>query len=322
VDESYTGRHLSIKQVSKMQCRYIQAYIQVYHQKKPSVWIEIQGLLVGSVYREWGKLQDVKLEILLGQIQVASSSKKNVIVMSDFNFDQLKWDNQEWSHFKLAEKLRDVIALCGLEPIPMGPTYQAHQRSIDGTFASSALDHVYCSIKRPVKTKVLSVKPKVLSSSASDHQPIMVEVNLNKKATKNMTTQIRRTFKSFNNEAFKCDLLQQRLETIPECCGVDDMVETLETMISDVLDIHAPFREVKQRTAFKSGLSSETKSLMKHRDKLNSKMKHLHGDQKLLMHLEYKKARNRCSTLQRSDTIKNKCAHLIGLRGLKYYEKS
>jgi hypothetical protein len=31
VDESYTGRHLSIKQVTKMQCRYI----QVYHQKNP-----------------------------------------------------------------------------------------------------------------------------------------------------------------------------------------------------------------------------------------------------------------------------------------------
>jgi hypothetical protein len=29
VDESYTGRHLFIKQVSKMQCRYI----EVYHQK-------------------------------------------------------------------------------------------------------------------------------------------------------------------------------------------------------------------------------------------------------------------------------------------------
>jgi hypothetical protein len=79
-------------------------------------------------------------------------------------------------------------------------------------------------------------------------------------------------------------------------------VEALETMISDVLDIHATFREVKQRTAYKSGLSSKTKSLIKQRDNLNSKMKHLHGDQMLLMHLKYKKARNRCSTLQRSDT--------------------
>jgi hypothetical protein len=97
----------------------------------PSVWIEVQGLLVGSIYREWGKLQDSKLEILLGQIQAASSSKKDVIVMGDFNIDQLKWDNPLWKNFKMAERLRDVIALSGLEPIPMGPTYQAHQRSRD-----------------------------------------------------------------------------------------------------------------------------------------------------------------------------------------------
>jgi retron-type reverse transcriptase len=56
---------------------------------------------------------------------------------------------------------------------------------------------------------------------------------------------------------------------------------------------------------------------MKQRDNLNSKMKHLHGDQKLLMHLEYKKARNRCSTLQRSDTIKNNVTKFSGLTNPK-----
>jgi hypothetical protein len=73
----------------------------------------------------------------------------------------------------------------------------------------------------------------------------------------------------------------------------------------------------RSNRAFKSGLSSETKSLMKQRDNLNSKMKHLHGDQKLLMHLEYKKARNRCSTLQRSDTIKNNVTKFSGLTNPK-----
>jgi hypothetical protein len=164
----------------------------------PSVWIEVQGLMVGSVYKEWGKLQDVKLDVLLDQIQAASSSNKNVIVMGDFNLDQLKWDNPEWPHFRLAERLKDVLAQCGLEPTPICPTYCAHQRSKDGTFASSALDHVYCSTRWPVKTKVLS-------SSASDYQPIMVEVDLNRKATKKMTIQTRRTFKFFNNEDFKYD---------------------------------------------------------------------------------------------------------------------
>jgi hypothetical protein len=128
----------------------------------PSVWIEVQGLMV------------------------------------DFNLDQLKWDNPEWPHFRLAERLKDVLAQCGLEPTPICPTYCAHQRSKDGTFASSALDHVYCSTRWPVKTKVLS-------SSASDYQPIMVEVDLNRKATKKMTIQTRRTFKFFNNEDFKYD---------------------------------------------------------------------------------------------------------------------
>jgi hypothetical protein len=260
----------------------------------PSTWIEINGLLPCQFYREWAEPQGEKLDILLDQIITASSSKKSLVVMGDCNIDQEKWDNTSYQHFKLSEQLRNGLALGGLEVLLMGRTYSANHMSTNGSFASSALDHVYCSTTKTIRTKVLQ-------SSASDHLLIMVEIDLDaknsKEATKKMSTLTRRTFKSFSSEAFKYDLLQQRLESIPECGGVDDMVEALESMITSVLDIHAPFREVKQRTAFKSGLSRETKAMMKQKDKLNSKMKQLHGDQKLSMHLEYKKARNRCRTL-------------------------
>jgi hypothetical protein len=99
-----------------------------------SVWLQLNGLLVCQFYREWTKNQDEKLDIFLGQLHVASSSKRNLIVMGDCNLDQEKWDKDTYSHLKLSEQLRTGLAQSGLDILPMGLTYTANHRSVRGDY--------------------------------------------------------------------------------------------------------------------------------------------------------------------------------------------
>jgi FtsZ-binding cell division protein ZapB len=90
----------------------------------------------------------------------------------------------------------------------------------------------------------------------------------------------KRCFKIFDKEAFKRDLiLHGGLESIGRAQDVDQQVELLEEMINSVLDVQVPFRMFKQRDCFKSGLSQETKDLMKSRDSLQKEMRFLKGQQ-------------------------------------------
>jgi retron-type reverse transcriptase len=275
----------------------------------PSIWIELNGLLVCSFYREWINPQAEKLDILLSQIKKASSSKKNLLVMGDCNLDQNKWNNPRWPHFKLAEKLRTGVAESGLSILPMGDTYFAYQRSVNGDVAQSALDHIYSSASGQVRTRVLS-------STASDHKPIMAEVEM-KKPTKQVTSVTKRSFKSFENEAFKRDLSLQDFASLTRMEDVDDMVVAIEAMINCVLDSHAPYKLVTMKSAFKKGLSQETKKLMKERNKVHRKMSKLSGDQKFQVHLQYRKLRNKCVSLQKKDTIQNNVDEFSGLNNPK-----
>jgi hypothetical protein len=264
-----------------------------------SVWLQLNGLLVCQFYREWTKNQDEKLDIFLRQIHTASSSKKSLIMMGDCNLDQEKWNKSTINHIKLSEQLRTGLAQSGLEILPIGLTYTANHRTINGDIATSALDHVYCSTTKPVRTRTLP-------SRASDHLPIVAEIDLDTKNPTKVTTVTKRCFKSFNSESFQRDLLLQDLPAALARCGdVDDMVTTLESQINKVLDYHAPHKEVKIRPSFKKGLSDESKDLMKERNRLHRKMRKLDGDQKFQIHLQYRQLRNKCVSLQKRDTIKN-----------------
>jgi hypothetical protein len=273
----------------------------------PTVWLELNGMLICSFYREWtGPQQAAKLDIFLSQIVSASSLKRSLLVMGDCNLDQDRWDKSNYAHLKLANQLKTGLAQGGLQILPMGITYVANHMSRNGKIASSALDHIYYSSNKSIKTKVLE-------ESASDHYPIIAEVDLENKASRKETTVTKRCFKSFDSEAFKKDIILQDLASIARCKNVDDMVTTLEQMISSVLDSHAPYKLVKMRAAFKGGLSHEAIDLMKRRNSLHRKMKKLSGDQKYQMHLQYRLLRNKCVTLQRRDTIKNNVTKFSGL---------
>jgi exonuclease III len=282
----------------------------------PSIWLEYQGFLLCSLYREWSPQGDNsassqmgQVEVLINQLNMAAASKKQLVVMGDINLDKQKWDDHTYSSFNLSEELRSCLAVCGLEIHDLGFTYHSNHQASDGKWPSSELDHIYTSSRWPIRTSTKS-----LNNSMSDHKPIMAEVEIGAKKTSALTYVRRRCFKDFNAAAFRAGLLfHGSLEAILSCDKVDQQVELLDEMVTQVLDKLAPFKMIRQRASFRSGLTQETKLLMKKRDSLCKEMASLIGEAKLAKHNDYKEARNRCLHLQRKDTIKYNMAKFNNL---------
>jgi hypothetical protein len=89
----------------------------------------------------------------------------------------------------------------------MGIAYVANHMSRNGKIAFSALDHIYYSSNKSIKTKVFE-------ESVSDHFPIVAEVDLENTASRKETTVTKRRFKSFDSDAFQKDLILEDLESI------------------------------------------------------------------------------------------------------------
>jgi hypothetical protein len=282
----------------------------------PSVWLEVHGLLLCSLYREWSpggvktaEAQMEQVKLLNNQLRSATATKKGVVVLGDMNLDQDKWDEKGYSSYNLAEELRTCLSECGLEVHELGKTYFSnHVCGKAEEMPSSAIDHVYSCTNRPI-----NVKTGTLLRAMSDHLPIMAEVRVGEKVrSKDVTFVRKRSFKSFDKDAFKRDLIQHaHLESIGKAQDVDTQVELLEEMVNSVLDVQAPFRMIRQRDCFISGLSQETRDLMKSRDSLHKEMRFLGGHQKIAKHKQYKKVRNRCLFLQRSDCQKSCLANKL-----------
>jgi hypothetical protein len=271
----------------------------------PSVWLEYRGFLFCSLYREWSPQGDRssgsqmgQVEVLIDQINTAVASGKNLVVMGDINLDKQRWDEHTYSSFNLSEELRTCLATCGLEIHDLGLTYKSHQ-CVDGNLASSALDHIYSNSKRPIKTRSLDI-------GMSDHLPIMAEVEVGaKKFSESLTYVRKRCFKNLTPAAFRLNLLfHGNVEAIISCYEVDQQVELLDEMVTQVLDKLAPYKMIRQRSSFRNGLTQETKLLMKKRDSICKEVASLTGEAKLAKHNDYKAARNRCLHLQKKDTIK------------------
>ena len=167
-----------------------------------------------------------------------------------------------------------------------------------GTFAESALDHLYTNQPDNI------VEKKVLGHSGTDHLPIRVKINLKRKK-KNVKEIFKRSMKKFNSEAFCRDLAMAPWEKLTETDDINKMVELYTSFMNQTLDTHAPFKKIKVRGNYKSGLSTASKKLMKRRDETRKKYSKASGDEKAGWFKKYKKLRNECTKKIRKESIKN-----------------
>ena len=199
-----------------------------------SLWLNVNcvswssSITLGCCYRPPGSPSS-SVEHLLSEIEVALSSKPNVVVCGDFNINLL-----DGTH-AYKDRLIDFInthSLC--QPIKC-PT------------------RINNSTKSPLDLFLLSNEEFLMSSGVSDlaisdHQ--MIFLNLSLKCHKPRTSsQRRRNFRKFNDESFCTDLSNA------PWCGMelfdcpDDKLFVFEQLVNDCLDVHAPWSSAKRKKA-------------------------------------------------------------------------
>ena len=276
-----------------------------------SIWISIAPAVMGkcfnlcAIYREWNANGEVsnssaqfeRIKVFLEQLGKATVGNERVFIMGDINFCSNKWDNKNYPQKSLADEWRAGVAKYGLEHIQLGSTYFSNHPDNSGNFAESALDHFYTNCPETI------IETKVLPTSSTDHLPIQANIVTKQKLFKKVIT--KRVMKNFSAKLFCKDLAQKPWEKLAETENVNEMVEIYTNFINNVLDVHAPIKEIKIRSNYKSGISCSTKKLMNKRDRARKKFSKSNENEKKILHEKYKTLRNKCTALIRKETIEN-----------------
>ena len=244
-----------------------------------AIWLECglpnqAGMLICIGYRQWQLLGQVnkasstvpaqltRWKIFLDKWEAALLENKEVLVMMDANIDFLTWRNAEnlpphHSSVRLKSlinELFDRIIPHGVSQLVTGAT------RVERGCPRTGLDHLY------------SNKPQKLSSvqtyltGMSDHK--LLKVIRYTKSFKHLPRYVKkRSFKNFDEEAFKVQLEECILDEILECNDVNMAAELLVSKISVILDEMAPIKTVQVRSNFVPGLEDETKELLAERNR-------------------------------------------------------
>ncbi len=277
----------------------------------PSVWLDIstgkQTTTVCFTYREWSpkgvktsEATHAALATLVNQIEIACTGRRPVLLMGDLNLCQDRWDLPTYPHRALADHLRDGLASCGLDILPVGHTYISNHRNPEGGFTRSALDHIYTNTP-----SCLQDWGKV-DCGLSDHVPIQATLRA-LLTSSNTATITRRNFRNFDQNTFNGILASMPWEDLASTDDVDIQVEMFENFITCALNTCAPMEKVKAFAHHKNGITSETRALFKLRNRARSKaMKCKNKKECTTYQQEYKRLRNAAVAATRKDV----CNHL------------
>ncbi len=275
----------------------------------PSVWLDIAAdnhiTTACFTYREWSPGGDKSkeaahsaLNTLISQIETASGGGRRVLVMGDLNLCQEKWDSLSYPHVPLACTLRDGLASCAMDILPVAFTYFSNHKSPTGNYAKSALDHIYTSHHTGIQ------QWGSVDCSLSDHVPIQVTLTAHSNNISSSKSITRQNFKNFDQVAFNQALAAMPWEDLATMTDVDLQVATFEDFMIRTLDIFAPVMSMDIRPHHKYGLTKETKELMRLRNK--ARRRAFRKPQEPELHLEFRRLRNAVVASVRRDT----CRHL------------
>jgi exonuclease III len=279
----------------------------------PSIWLEIKkspraSVLLCGLYREWDQDGDKDIEsqmdrikILSSQVEAAVKQSQNIIIMGDMNICCKKWNSNDFRLKRISEFWKSTISENGIELIDVGDTYFADHPTPSGEYPQSSLDHIYIS-----KMNIIQ-KAEKIHNSLTDHYPIYCDLKFGKVKEKPQYI-YKRSFKKFNQNLFNSDLCEMPWEKLAGTEQVSEMVTLYETFINTVLDKHAPMKKIKIHEHYKSGISANTKRLMKKRDETRKEFAKATGEERTILHKKYKCLRNKCTSSLRKEnkaSIKN-----------------
>ena len=230
---------------------------------QPDIWLEVKNNKGGlfeilMVYREFTGLDGLKtneaqvtrLSDLLEKVNLNTKPK---LIMGDVNLD---WKDGELvgSGNELTEVMVRAMVLGGFTQLVKNFT---RSRLVNGKVQNSTIDHIWTNITEKVE------EVWTRQTACSDHCYITCSLKLEVESSKGIT-KIIRSFRNFNEYAFRADLAMRNWKTSKG--DLEESVALMETNITEVLDQHAPMRRVKIRDITKCKLSKETLKVIADRD--------------------------------------------------------
>ena len=105
----------------------------------------------------------------------------------------------------------------------------------------------------------------VMPCSISDHDLVYVQLRLKKERLKPVyiTT---RSFKNFDQDAFQNDIAKAPWSVVDVFDDVDDKLNAFHLIFNQILDHHAPIKDIKLRSRPNPYVNEEIRSLMQTRD--------------------------------------------------------
>lgn len=269
-----------------------------YQEKQPELlFVEIEinkiKILVSVVYKSpktrygiYGNIAEI--------LAFMSTKYDHCIITGDMNIDFLKQNSAEYRYFK-----NNIIDPLSLTQIINSPT-----RITDKT--CTLIDLILVNSPDSIKFSGTVDLPGI-----SDHKLIYCSYSLKKPK---FTAQIikRRDFRNFAKDKFISDMSNANWQSVQNALNhnIDDATTNLENIFSNIINMNAPFREIKvTKPVIASWLTDEITFLMDLRDKYKAKwnqiktynMKHNIQDSPgdLLFHARFKELRNQVNHLIR-----------------------
>ncbi|WP_419587318.1 endonuclease/exonuclease/phosphatase family protein, partial [Thiolapillus sp.] len=282
IPQYFTFRRDAVKQGETGLAIYIHSSIQsittrrsdLESQSVESLWVEIShskspSLLVGFIYRNPTATYAWYDEFLVMLDKVADS-KKNILLLGDFNIDLSK-SHSAWE---------STYSLVGLHQLVNKPT------RVTST-TDTLIDHIYTN------RQDLLHNVSVPNIGISDHYPVLCtwSMKLPRHAPKGHTTIQYRTFKRFNKDIFLFDISCAPFSNVYSFNDPDDAMLAWYNIFMPIIDKHAPLRKKRvKHPKLPPWLTKDVIGAMAIRDRLKKEKKFD----------DFKKQRNRVKSLVRS----------------------
>jgi exonuclease III len=220
-----------------------------------TVWTELThlGLIIGGVYRRnrpsQPDLEKEEMAQLTNQILKAAQTGKAVLLLGDLNLDHSNPDHKKKNE---ANDLLCAIEAATMRHLPTGITWKSDgyhkvcncvaQCDCPKRQRTATIDNVYLSNSE-------SASAVVLEDALSDHFPIMVGLDINKKAkmTSKLKTIFRRDIARIVTSELEDALQEQNWSSLYKMSDPNEAVTLIVRNVEAALDKVAPLKPVTFR---------------------------------------------------------------------------
>ena len=219
-----------------------------------SLWLNInphrskRPILVGAIYRPPGStaVTDAKIE---SNIEAAYLRNQEIYILGDFNINYL--DFVAYNNHRLVKALKSLNLTQVI-------------KTVTRPISATCLDHVYTT--NPSFIAEISV-PNI---DLADHLPIFFRRKYCKQLKQNTSHTIKyRDFKNLNSNILKRDLLDAPWDSAFVTNNVNDVLQTVETMLNEILDKHIPFKSKRvKKPSQPAWMTKEIVQSIRQRDNL------------------------------------------------------